>query len=47
MLHGRLDRKSNAAADEAAALILSDQDEFGKAIGEQLPRRQQDDRQGN
>jgi hypothetical protein len=33
MLHGRLDRKSNAVADDATAPILCDQDQFGKTIG--------------
>jgi hypothetical protein len=33
MLHGRHDRKSNAAAANATAPILCDHDEFGKAIG--------------
>jgi hypothetical protein len=33
MLHGRHDRKSNAAAENATAAILCDRDEFGKTIG--------------
>jgi hypothetical protein len=33
MLHGRPDRKSNAAAENATAPILCDHDEFGKTIG--------------
>jgi len=33
MLHGRHDRKSNAAAAAATARILCDRDEFGKTFG--------------
>jgi hypothetical protein len=33
MLHGRHDRKSNAAAAGATALILCERDEFGKTFG--------------
>ncbi|WP_172628255.1 hypothetical protein [Bradyrhizobium ivorense] len=33
MLHGRHDRKSKSQAANAAAAILCDQDEFGKAFG--------------
>jgi len=33
MLHGRHDRKSNTAAQNATAPILCDQDAFGKTNG--------------